>query len=150
VSGYYSHAEDVSKLEWRTALANPPPTLPTLSQEEVASVLCLPATSPGSADERLMNLGKDAGVFASIRDKSLYLADPLEDWSKIGIKHVWCDRSVASCLVCMKGFREDVKNAMDAGRTMREVQFVRLPKMNHFVSLFGYILLCLLQDFIIY
>lgn len=64
VSGYYLHGNSPSSLEHRVALQDPPPTILTMSLEEIQGALYDPPTIPGGSDalqveiEEAKNSGK--------------------------------------------------------------------------------------------
>lgn len=133
----------MSKLEFRTPQENPPPTLSTLSHEDASRVLSLQPILPGGSDQLLLDSGIRTGLFASLRDLALFSpaqasapTNSAEDWSKIKLRYIWCEKSVWEMPWGVKNLQQDIENARKSGRTTREVEIVQLPAANHFVSFF--------------
>ena len=153
VSGYFAHrtdtltlanasaspASDEEKLraaatfEVRDNLAAPPPTLSTLSPDEVASALFPSPGDPGGSDSLLVASGIASGIFVTLREAAL--AVPKEEgWGAAEVRHVWCDRSVWETTWTMWNLRWRFAEAKEKGEKLTEVTSVRLEGANHFVS----------------
>ena len=146
VSGYFQHGDTADAIERRVALANPPPTLSTLTEEELASVMYPGPGNPGGSDDMLMGGGIQSGMFKQLKDKAFYLQpgakaetleeDPVTDaWRDVEVRYVWCERSVWEMTWSAWKIREELQEAKESGKKMRNLKVLRLPGANHFVSL---------------
>ncbi|KAM5540104.1 hypothetical protein V8D89_006244 [Ganoderma adspersum] len=147
VSGYFAHRTDTLALasasaeeklraaatfEVRTNLAAPPPTLSTLSPDEVASALFPTPGDPGGSDSLLVAGGIASGVFVTLREAALAVPTD-EGWRAVEVRHVWCDRSVWETTWTTWNLRWRFAEAKENGEKLREVTSVRLEGANHFV-----------------
>lgn len=139
VSGYYSHGDTSDKLERRTPLSDPPPTITTMTPEERANVI------PSECDSLLLQAGLRSGLFGQLRESALFLSPPKngseleererDEWRAVEVRHVWCDQSVWELPYAAWALRAELDEAKLAGRLMRNVTIVRLKGGNHFVSI---------------
>lgn len=150
ISGYYSHGEDLTKLEFRDALPKPLPTILSMDPSEVHACLELSPTLPGGSDDRLLMLGIKLGVFAQVRDEVAYLTEKKivtdddgeeeevdKEWNNLALRYVWCDQSAWEMpwgKFCLEAELEEGKKA---GKMLRKIEMVRLKGGNHFVSSFA-------------
>lgn len=144
VSGYYTHGESPSELEYRTAAAEPRPTMLTMSPEFVRSALCRGPGEPGGSDACLLHEGIHHGLFASTRLDALYPTNFADEetveWRDIELRYLWCDRSVWEMPWCAWSLSAEVEQAKSDGKHMRGIHIVRVRGVNHFVSVRLYLL----------
>lgn len=122
--------------ERRTADVEPPPTIATMTPEEIQA--CFSAGPAGGSDLETTILGYAKGHHARIRERAFYIEHRLtagaSNWADVPLRYVWCDRSIymmpwgASCLC------SELENAKKSGRRMRNISVVCLPGANHFVG----------------
>ncbi|KAH9850272.1 hypothetical protein C2E23DRAFT_318207 [Lenzites betulinus] len=132
VSGYYQHGDTLQG----QPLLHPPPTISTLTPEEIASLTCEGPGAPGGSDEILMHSGARVGLFKSMRERALYLpgGDLVGDpWQKVEVRFVACENSIPSVYLVVKGLQEEIEEANVKGLPMRDVRIVRVQGANHFV-----------------
>lgn len=130
VSGYYQHGGTLQ------ALLHPPPTISTLTPEEIASLTCEDPGAPGGSDEILMHSGARVGLFKSMRERALYLpgGDLVGDpWHEVEVRFVACENSIPSVDLVVRGLQEEIEEAKVKGLPMRDVRIVRIQGANHFV-----------------
>lgn len=124
--------------ERRTADVEPPPTIATMTPEEIQACFSTGPAGPGGSDLETMNLGFAKGRNARMRERAFYLEHKptagASNWANVPLRYVWCDRSAyvmpwgASCLC------SELENAKKSGRRMRNISVVCLPGANHFVG----------------
>ncbi|TBU37177.1 Alpha/Beta hydrolase protein [Dichomitus squalens] len=148
VSGYFVHHTDAldstsaspsererpaaAALERRAYLPSPPPTLSTLTPDEVARALYPSPGAPGGSDALLLAGGMRSGTFATLRDEAL--AVPADEGLRaVEVRHVWCDRSVWETTWTSWNLRWMFEEARQKSERLREVTWVKLQGANHFV-----------------
>ena len=167
VSGYYAHPsfypssdttpllEDVEedadpnalRLERRTALETPPPTLFTLTDAERAAALSPGPGDPGGSDSLLLVGGIRSGLFGALREGALVLPGKLvgkegggegrqrtDAWPAVEVRYVWCDRSVWEMPWGVWNMRARVEEGKKSGESLRPFTLLRVKGANHFVS----------------
>ncbi|KAI0821753.1 hypothetical protein BC628DRAFT_1412722 [Trametes gibbosa] len=135
VSGYYDHGDTFETLEQKTPLRSPPPTISTLTSEEVAEALYLPPGSPGGSDDALLKSGIRLDMFKKLKERALYLRDgPLLDdaWPNVEVRYVSCGRSVWELAWCTWALRHELQVAKQEGLPMRKVGMAHIREANHF------------------
>ncbi|KAH9856243.1 hypothetical protein C2E23DRAFT_772694 [Lenzites betulinus] len=136
VSGYYIHGDTVETLERKIPLREPPPTLSTLTHEEIARTLCLPPGGPGGSDSMLLDLNVKFGIFATLREAALYthVGEPAVDqWQDVEVRHVLCEQSVWETPWGTMLLEKDMETARAQGLPMRKIRVVKIKGANHFV-----------------
>ncbi|KAI0776700.1 Alpha/Beta hydrolase protein [Trametes elegans] len=136
VSGYYVHGDTIDSMERKTPLRDPPPTLSTLTPEEVARALYLPPGGPGGSDEILLNTGLKLGLFATLREGALYLPEGETQgdlWLDTEVRYVSCERSVWEMPWGTLALKEELAKSRKAGRPLRNVRLVFVKGANHFI-----------------
>ncbi|EJC99741.1 uncharacterized protein FOMMEDRAFT_160186 [Fomitiporia mediterranea MF3/22] len=124
VSGYYSHGNSVSELELRKPLANPRPTIETMTPEDIGSAMYPPAAYPGGADFSLMEAGVQHGLFNFLREATLYppfTGEKPKEWDSIQLKYIWCDKSVWEMPWGTWALQNELEEAKKKGKPIRPV-----------------------------
>ncbi|KAI0830065.1 hypothetical protein BC628DRAFT_1408261 [Trametes gibbosa] len=137
VSGYYVHGDTLETLERKTPLRDPPPTLSTLTHEEIARTLCLPPGAPGGSDAMLLDLNVKYSIFATLREGGLYThaGKPARDqWADVEVCHVSCEQSVWERAWGNILLEKDMSAARVHGLPMRDIRLVSIKGANHFVQ----------------
>ena len=139
VSGYYQHGESASSLEHRVSSQDIIPTIERLSAEDVASALYPPPANPGGSDAIFMDSGIKYGLFFLLRKLALFPKEPVneheEDWNKIELRYLWCDRSVWEMPLGAWALQAEISNTVEpeAGHQKRPTHMIRVTGANHFV-----------------
>lgn len=148
MSGYYAHGDSASELEHRIALAEPTPTILTMSPEDIQAKLHAPPAIPGGSDDLLVVTGIRHGLYDTMRRATLLFADPGDteaeagkeedavrsDWKGIELRYIWCDRSVWEVPWGTWALQAELEEARKAGNEIRNVVIFRLKGANHFVG----------------
>ncbi|KAI0339752.1 alpha/beta-hydrolase [Trametopsis cervina] len=144
VSGYYAHGNSPDTLEHRTPLEHPRPTLLTMTPEEVSGTRYLAPGAPGGSDQVLMQAGIQHGLFASLRERALYLSpttdatqassdtNSYDGWDSVELRYLWCDESPWEIPWGTWALQNELEDATKAGKRVRRIEIVRLTKANHF------------------
>ncbi|KAF5325178.1 hypothetical protein D9619_009903 [Psilocybe cf. subviscida] len=129
VSGYHVHAEDLTTLGCGDTPAHPLPTILSMDPADLQRCVEGGPVLPGGADERVINLGVQLGVFARLKEAAIYLDTSKEEdlhpgnrWDSVKMTHVWCDRSpweIPWGVVCLQAELDESKQA--GSRKAREV-----------------------------
>lgn len=157
VSGFFDHGDlfGAPRLELRTPLADPPPTLTTFTDEERENSVCRPPSDRGGSDAILIVAGNTSGAFAALREAALYLPQEAggvegedEDenlgvtdaWPVVEVRYVWGDRSIWEVVHGVASLRDEMATVREQnhgldGKDVRDVTYVRLRGSNHFVRL---------------
>ncbi|EIW56755.1 uncharacterized protein TRAVEDRAFT_170736 [Trametes versicolor FP-101664 SS1] len=136
VSGYYVHGDTPETLELKTPLQSPPPTLSTLTPEEIGRTLCLPPGGPGGSDSMLLDLGLKLGLFSSLREGGLYMPKEGQSgdaWDSVEVRYISCERSVWEMPWGTSLLRKEMEAAQEQSLPMRTIRFVFVKGANHFV-----------------
>lgn len=143
VSGYYQHGDSIAALEQRTALADPRPTILTISQDDMYAAIDITPTLPGGSDSLILKQGIRHGLFAALRTGAVYLNKTPKQahahargWNDVGLTYVWCDHSEWEMPYGAMTFQAELEDAKKMGKATRVVNVVRLRGANHFVSHF--------------
>ncbi|OSD03769.1 hypothetical protein PYCCODRAFT_1434156 [Trametes coccinea BRFM310] len=138
VSGYYVHGTTPDTLERKTPLRDPPPTLSTLTPEEISRTLSLGPGAPGGSDALLLHFGIKLGLFESLRKGALYLpakesesGDALRD---VEVRYVSCERSVWEMPWGTMYLEKELDEARAEGLPLRNIRLVFVKDANHFVQ----------------
>ncbi|KAI0350957.1 hypothetical protein OH77DRAFT_1412060 [Trametes cingulata] len=137
VSGYYVHGDTPDTLERKTPLREPPPTLSTLTPEEVGRMLYLPPGAPGGSDAILVEMGIKLGLFESMREGALYMRrgeDTGDGWKDVEVRYVSCERSVWEMPWGTLLLKKELEEAKAKGLPVRSVKMVFVKGANHFVQ----------------
>ncbi|KAI0700198.1 alpha/beta-hydrolase [Cytidiella melzeri] len=143
LSGYYTHGAWPSKLEYRTPLQDPPPTVFTMTPSEFESALCTAPGNPGGSDEVFLHMGVRHGLYKILREQALYTsplcscpspenAESKRSWDDVELYHIWCDQSSWMLSWATWSLLEELREAEEAGRAVRKMTVVRMSKANHF------------------
>ncbi|KAI0648547.1 Alpha/Beta hydrolase protein [Trametes meyenii] len=141
VTGHYAHGDvftrGASALEFRTALADPPPTLTRISPDDIVELTHVPPQEAGGSDALLAEVCLAHQPYGALKDAAFYLRSggPVEgasDWAGVEVRHVWCDRSIWEMPWGVKFIVEELEEARRAGKPIRDLQVVRFKGANHF------------------
>jgi hypothetical protein len=144
VSGYYSHGDLSTGLEFRTPLQDPPPTILTMSPSDLKLALFPGPGSPGGSDDTIMHTGIKFGLWSILRERALSISPPspdlsdaeaenIQSWNDLELRYIWCDQSVWELPWGTWCIQEELREAEETGRKVRGVTIMRLNKANHFV-----------------
>ncbi|KAI0091390.1 hypothetical protein BDY19DRAFT_983760 [Irpex rosettiformis] len=142
VSGYYTHGDSPHELEHRTPLQDPPPTILTMTHEEIEGAVFPGPGEVGGSDEVFLHSGVRCGLWEVLRGRALFVGmndddeekeDNVKGWNDIELRYVWCDRSVWELPWATWALQAELAEAEKAGREVRKVRLVRLRGANHFV-----------------
>ncbi|TFK94481.1 hypothetical protein K466DRAFT_593484 [Polyporus arcularius HHB13444] len=142
VSGYYKHEDSLDDLERRTPLVHPPPTISTLTAEELASTLYPSPGDPGGSDCELNIVGIQSGAFKVLRtnalrppesEKRLDADTVSKGWEDVEVLFVWCDAGPWEPTWGYHAMRQEVEEARKSGNNLRKVMFARVRNANHFI-----------------
>ena len=135
---YYAHGDvrtsGVAALESRTALESPPPTITTMTAEDIADSVHSAPGERGGTEQLLAQASIMHGTYASLHRRAFHLADSADDWSRVGVRWLWGDHSIWESPLVAWTLEGELEEARKDGRPVRKVQFVRLRGANHFVS----------------
>lgn len=123
-------------LEQKTPLRSPPPTIATLTPEEVAQAMYPPPGASGGSDEALQNGGIRFDIFKKLKVRVLYLSDdPLGEcpWPEVEVRYVSCGHSVWELPWTTWELRRELETARQQGVPMQRVQMAHIKEANHFV-----------------
>lgn len=129
-----------------TPVSNPPPTIATVSPEEIQNVFCISPAAPGGSDTLLYEAGQRLGLFEEMRKKALY-ATEVEDvteekkkWREsVEVRIIWCDRSLWGVPWGISQLYREVEDAKEKGDlSVGEVNLLRMRGANHYVRKFCY------------
>ncbi len=142
VSGYYKQTDSLDKLERRTPLAHPPPTISTMTAEELASAFHPSPGDPGGSDCELLGAGIQSGAFGALRTSALRPAQSVNGdteshctrWAAAEVLFVWFDAGPWEVTWAYHAMKKEVAEARRAGTKLRKVAFERVRDANHFVS----------------
>ena len=141
VSGYYAHGSTPDTLERRSPLAQPPPTISTIAPYVLPELVCMGPGARGASDGRLLAGALRTGLFRELRERALYLNDPVsaahlvgDDWRDIEVRFVWGMQSSWEVQYTRLLLLEQLEDAREQGRTVRNVRHVCVQG-NHFVCL---------------
>jgi len=140
VTGFYTHGDTPDTLERRTPVDNPPPTILTLTPEELASSFLPQPAGPGGSDLLLLNGGIASGSNRVSKNEAFYLKDKHDEgeeeggdqWEDVELRYLWCSRSVYEMPWGMWALRAELEEAKKKGVKMRNVTIVCLEGANHF------------------
>jgi len=132
LSGYYQHGESTDKLEKRTALSEPRPSILGMSPEEQAKAIYSPPAMPGGSDSVLMGSGIKHQLFKSLKEQALYLKGRKSDWDNIELRYLWCEQSVWEMPFTAWTLQAELKEAEKSGKRTRKVTWMKLKGANHF------------------
>ncbi len=141
VSGYFPHGGTPDTLEGKTPLQDPPPTISTLTSEEIARMTCLPVGEPGGSDEILVHSGIRLGLFAYLRERALYHPEDEkvvaggDAWRDVEVRCVTGEWSLAGVLWATMLLKQELEDAKVKGLSTRDVRFVLIRRANHFVRI---------------
>lgn len=134
-SGYYKHGETAAELEPRIFLAQPRPTIETMTLEDIQSAFYPGPGNPGGSDATLMTAGLAHG---SLNESRLAAYFPPEtstsEWDNVKLKHIWCDQTVWETPWAKLCVEKEFEEANEAGKRIRPYEIVRMRQANHFVS----------------
>lgn len=155
VSGFYSHAlspsfpassiENSKSALKVNSLADPPPTVCTLSHQDIDATVCAGPAVPAGSDGILFEAGQRLGLFEEMRKRAFSMGvgstgiDARQKvkkwWKNVEIRVIWCDRSPYSMPWGIRALYNYLEDAKTTGRARDgEVNIVRMKGANHFVS----------------
>ncbi|KAJ2977075.1 hypothetical protein NUW54_g11466 [Trametes sanguinea] len=138
VSGYYVHGDTPDTLERKTPLLDPPPTLSTLTPEEISRTLSLGPGAPGGSDAHLLHFGIKLGLYEPLRKGALY--QPPQDLESgdalrnVEVRYVSCERSVWEMPWGTMYLEKELEDARVKRLPLRNVRLVFVKDANHFVQ----------------
>lgn len=142
-AGYYTHGDPVKDgpeaLETRTSATDTSSTMSRLSVADLADSVYGPPMEPSGSDRLLIEACMTHGTWGDLKDAALYLPGAereasADDWRGVDVRVAWCDRSVWEMLLGSYLLEKELAEARQAGKSPREVTFVRVKGANHFVS----------------
>lgn len=77
------------------------------------------------------------GIFAKLKEGMLSPGEPMRgatDWRNVPIRHLWGDHSTWETPWGTKLLDEQLEQAKNAGKGVRDIVLVRFKGANHFVS----------------
>lgn len=138
VTGYYTHGDSPDELERRKHVDDPRPTILNMTLEDIQTNFVQEPTAVGGSDLMLLEGGIGTGLNEVMRKSAFYLTEPDEDegdnWADVELRYLWCDRSVYEMPWGTWALRNELEEAKQQGRRMRNITMARLSGANHFVS----------------
>lgn len=140
VASYYAHGDvwtlGAAALESRKALQDPPPTIKTLTPEEVAESVHSGPGETGGTEHLLTHTSITHGTYSSLQKRAFHLSEAADgdDWRHVEVRWLWCDRSIWEMPLVAYTVARELEEAKKQGETVRNVKFVRFHGANHFVS----------------
>lgn len=135
VAGYYQHGAAADQLELRTALKNPPPTIATMQQEDIATSLHVIPDMTKFSDGIIFSGCQKQNLGESLRNRLLYPSDMKGSWANIKLKYIWCDMSVWEMPWGVWKLEKELEGAKTAGKPFRTTSVLRMRGCNHFVRI---------------
>jgi len=137
VSAYWAHpAPDAEppQLEFKTWVLDPPPTITTLSHEQIASAVSPASVMPDKADAMLYHAatGWHKPAFSAMRAKAFGEENLERNWPGVEVRWVWCAMTLGESPWAVWNMKQDIAAAKEAGRFARDVKFVKVEGANHF------------------
>ncbi len=143
VSSYFTHgdlfASGPKALEDRNAAEDLPPTVTTMSAEDIAESTSA-AGAPGGSEDLFAKACFAHRVYESLRKRAFSLHDVRaggDDWRSVELRYIWCDRSIWEMPLLAWTLRKELEEVEKAGGSVRAVDYVRFHGVNHFVSAFA-------------
>ncbi|KAL7281216.1 hypothetical protein ACG7TL_004524 [Trametes sanguinea] len=155
ITSYYAHGDTVDTLERRNALDAPPPTIASISAEELAAMVHVPPGMPGGSDWCLLYGGARYDIFSGLRKGAIFLspepgtatgiegtdgsgrvlgAARADAWEDVEVRYVWGERSVWEMPYAATMLRQELEDAKGSGRRIRPVSILRVEGANHFAQ----------------
>ncbi|TCD61895.1 hypothetical protein EIP91_007799 [Steccherinum ochraceum] len=132
ITGYFLHGETVDELVPRDFTLDIPPTLDTMSPDDIASAMYVNPGFPGASDDVLFRAVMDFGICDKLRRQAYLNLDENDPWAHVKVRHVFGDRSAWSEFWGAECLRKEIEDERKAGRRPRQVEIVRLRGANHF------------------
>ena len=145
VSGYFKHANFADGVERYAPLADPAPTISTMSPAELAAACDGAPVDPaaGGSDSVLNYTGISSGVWQVVRERALRGpqhgsggdgGDRSRSWADVELCYLWCNATVWEIVWGVHCMKREVREAREAGTNVRKVTYVQIQGGNHFVS----------------
>jgi hypothetical protein len=135
VTGYYQHGTTADQFEHRTALKDPPPTIATMQQEDIATALHVIPDMTKFTDGIILSGWQKQNLGESLRTRLMYPSDMNSSWANIQLKYIWCDMSVWEMPWGALKLEEELEGAKTAGKPFRTTSVLRMRGSNHFVRI---------------
>ncbi|KAH9890435.1 Alpha/Beta hydrolase protein [Cubamyces lactineus] len=137
LTSYFQHGDVMTKgveaLESRVSPnTQPTSTYSRLTPEEIAELTHPPATLPTSSDFLSMIAGIMHGTYAATKELAFYPPEDVGDLRGVELRIVWCDRSFWETPLSAYLLSRELAQARNEGRSMRDIELVRLKGGNHF------------------
>ncbi|OSD03908.1 hypothetical protein PYCCODRAFT_157874 [Trametes coccinea BRFM310] len=157
ITSYYAHGDTVDTLERRKPLDAPPPTIASISPEELPTMLHVPPGMPGGSDWALLYGGVKYDIFTGLRKGTIFLAPEPEiaagvggtdasargsaargdAWADVEVRYVWGECSVWEMPYAAMMLRQELEDARRTGSGLRQprirpVSILRVEGANHF------------------
>ncbi|PIL33254.1 hypothetical protein GSI_04704 [Ganoderma sinense ZZ0214-1] len=139
---YYQHGEPTAEetLAVRDGLKEPSSTLDRISKDDLAeSVYDGPGDLLSGSDTLTVKMCFAHRLYAPLKDSALYLPPAQGDsengadsWRNVEVRLMWCDQSIWPMVWGPPLLHKELKEARAAGRSTRNVSFVRLRGANHY------------------
>lgn len=142
-AGYYTHGDPFKQgpdaLETDVPAADTSNTMSRLSVADLANSVYGPPMEPSGSDRLLIEACLTHGTCGDLKDAALYLPGAecesrTSVWRNVDVRVAWCDRSVWEMRLGSYLLEKELAEARRAGKSPRDVSFVRVKGANHFVS----------------
>lgn len=141
VSSYYAHGDvwtaGTAAVESRNALPSPPPTLLTMTAEDLAESAYSAPGEEGGSEQLLVQASLIHRTYASLHEGAFRLqqaGEGADEWPNVEVRYLWCDHSIWEMPLAAFRLSRDLEEATSQGKRVRKVDFVRFRGANHFVS----------------
>ena len=129
--GYFSHGDTLDTFERRRPLTNPPPTVLSLTDDQLATMKFTAASVAGQgADWLLFRGGKAVDLYSPLKKKALYPIDAT--WGNVEVRFLWCTQSVWEVPYAFGCLLAELEEAKTNKIALRDIRVLRV-RGNHFV-----------------
>lgn len=133
------HDIDEIDLEYRNILPSPVSSILKMTPEELASNVDPSVAVEGKAEAFLMARDIEVGFGAASRREAFFeLFKGSSDgdiWPHLRVLLIWCDMSIAEAAYAALSLEVELTEARKKGEAARDVEIIRFPGVNHYVSL---------------
>ncbi|TCD61717.1 hypothetical protein EIP91_008026 [Steccherinum ochraceum] len=132
VTGHFMHGETADEIVPSDYSADIPPTLDTMTPEDLESTLCIAPGAPGASDDVLVRVIMQTGVCVDLKRAAFFDIDPSSDWAKVKLRMIFADRSTWAEFWAAEGMRLEIEKAEKEGKPHRDIEIVRFRNVNHY------------------